>query len=98
MMDIGLVPVAGGADLAEVGGDFVVVESKVDHNKNLIYCDKGDWKENPIICVGAINYIDDDKPQDLLNAISEQLTLDGMEVISVAMGANKVISTDAYYK
>lgn len=97
MMDIKLVDVSGGADLAVVNGDFAVVESKAAHNKNLIHINKGELKDAPTRCVGAFNYLDDENPSDLLNAISAELTRDGMNVKSVAMGADNVIRTDAFY-
>ncbi len=98
MMDIGLTVVATGADLNIVAGDFVVVESKVEHNKNLIYCNKGEFKEFPTACVGGINYIDDENPHDLVAAITAELLKDGMDVKRVGMGKNGVIETDAFYK
>ena len=98
MIDILLVPVAGGADLKVVGGDFLVGESKAEHNKMLIYCDKGEFMANPTVCVGGVNYFDGEDPQRLLNAISEELTRDGMNVRSVALGVDGEILTDGFYK
>ena len=98
MMDIGLVTVTTGADIKVVMGDFVIVESRAEHNKNLIYCNKGEFKEFPTNCVGAINYIDDDNPHDLLAAITTELLKDGMDVKRVALSKDGVIETDAFYK
>ncbi len=98
MMDIGLTPVTTGADLRVVAGDFVVIESKAEHNKNLIYCNKGEYKEFPTVCVGGINYIDDENPHDLIAAITTELLKDGMDVKRVGLGMNGLIETDAFYK
>lgn len=97
MMDIGLISVAAGADLRIVAGDFVIVESKVEHNKNLIYCNKGEFNENPTICVGAINYVDDENPGDLVAAITAAFLKDGMNVKNVTVSKDGVIETDAFY-
>ncbi|MCD6011635.1 MAG: hypothetical protein K0Q79_1497 [Flavipsychrobacter sp.] len=97
MMDIGLITATGGADLKIVAGDFVVVESRAEHNKNLIYCNKGEFNENPSLCVGAINYVDDENPEDLVEAITTALLKDGMNVKSVAVGSSGVIETNAFY-
>ncbi len=104
MMDIGMVPVLDitgyqvGEDLAVAAGDFTVVESTKMHERQLIANNKGEFKENPTICVGAINYIDEAGFNRLLNATSEELARDGMDVQQVALGAGGIIETDAFYK
>ena len=104
MMDIGLVKVLDGSgalvgeDVAVVAGDFSVVESSEQHGVELIENNKGDFKENPAICVGAVNYLDGDDVSGLLNAISEQFLLDGIDVKGVALGADGSINASGYYK
>lgn len=97
MMDIGLAPVTGGEDLLEMAGDFLVMESTAMHQQELILNNKGDFKQNPAICVGAFDYLDDERFNDLIRAISIEFTKDGMDVKSVAQGANGVINSDAFY-
>ena len=103
MMDIGLVPVmaAGvqvGEDCAVVAGDFTVVESTQIHKWELIQNNKGDFKQNPTICVGVLDYTDDEGINDLVAAITDQFVLDGMDVKSIAMNAGGGINPVAYYK
>jgi hypothetical protein len=80
------------------GGDFVRAESTGQHQKQLVICNKNDYKQNPTICVGAINYIDDDAPNDLIAAISEQFSGDGMDVQRVIINSAGIIDANAYYK
>ena len=98
MIDIGLAHCSGGEDLAvSVAGDFTMVESTAWHQQELILNNKGEFKENPTICVGAFDYLNDENPQDLVRAIAVAFTQDGMDVVGVDITAAGVISSDAYY-
>lgn len=94
MMDIGL---DDSYDL-QTGGDFGVAESTVVHQKGLILDNKGEYKENPILCIGAFNYTDSERPQELLNEMSKQFAGDGMDVQRVAIAGNGSIQVAAFYK
>lgn len=85
------------ADLKVASGDFVNVESRAEHNRNLVLCAKGEFDERPLMGVGAVNYIDDDTPNDLIQEIAEQLRKDGMEVKSVRIEGG-IIKTNGFYK
>lgn len=67
-------------DLAIIGGDFVAGESTAQHQRQLILNNKGDFKQNPTICVGAATFIDDEGAQNLVRNISIEFLKDGMEV------------------
>lgn len=97
MMDIGLKDVAGGVDLMVVNGDFVIVESTARHQKELTLNTKNDFKGSPTICVNAFSYVDDDRPGDLAQAISESFAGDGMDVKSVTVDRQWDVDTDAFY-
>jgi len=96
-MDIGLVPVLDGdgnelgEDLATAAGDFTVVESTGQHQRQLIMNAPGEFKQNPAICVGAPLYIDDEGAQQLQTIITQQLMLDGQEVVNLTPNLNSVI-------
>jgi hypothetical protein len=94
MMDIGL---AEDADLRIASGDFDIDESTAVHQQQLILNNKGDFKQNPTICVGVFDYIDDEHFQELARAISIEFTRDGMEVKSIRISQAGIISSDAYY-
>ena len=100
MMDIGL----GSGDLLVAGGDFGIVESTYQHQRQLIMNHKGDYKENPTVCVGAARYQDDDNgPQNVKRAITQEFMNDGMEVETLTPNPDSVVNDtakifeDAYY-
>ena len=94
MIDIGL---DVNEDAAIVAGDFIVEESTGQHQRQLILNNKGDFKQNPTICVGVPDYMDDEKFRNLIRAISVEFTKDGMDVKSVALSPGGIIKSDAYY-
>ena len=98
MLDIGLNESGVGEDLVIANGDFVTQESTAMHQRELILNNKGDYKQNPTICVGAFNYLDDENKSDLARAISIAFTKDGMDVKSVRLQANGTVNSDAFYK
>ena len=94
-MDIGL---GNHRRLVIVNGDFVIVESTGEHQVQLLLNGKGDFKDNPTIGVGVLDYINDEDIKDLPGVVSQQYTQDGMEVKSVTMSVTGIINSDAYYK
>lgn len=94
MIDIGLTETY---DLEILAGDFVTKESTAQHQQQLILNNKGDFKQNPTICVGAVEYFDDEHFNGLIRAISVEFTRDGMDVKSVRSTPAGIISSDAYY-
>ncbi len=95
MIDIGL---DASDDLEIATGDFVVVESTAQHQRQLILNNKGDFKQNPTISVGVLNYMDDENFQQLIRAISVEFARDGMDVKRVALAKDGVVKSDAYYR
>ena len=94
MIDIGL---DAGEDLSVVGGDFMYVESTAQHQRQLVLNNKGDFKQNPTIGVGAFDYINDENYQELMRAISIEFTRDGMDVQSVVLSPTGIVNSDAIY-
>ena len=90
-------------DLATIGGDFITGESTAQHQRQLILNNKGDFKQNPTICVGAATFIDDEGAQNLVRNISIEFLKDGMEVKDMtpnpaSSGNNTVkVFENAYY-
>ncbi len=91
-------------DLAIVANDFAIVESTPQHQMELVLTGKGDWKQNPLIGVGADGYIDDEGAHNIVRAITQEFMNDGMEVIDlspnpVSVADNTVkIFEQAYYR
>lgn len=84
-------------DLAIANGDFVVVESTAQHQRQLILNNKGDFKQNPTLGVGALNYMDDENFQQLIRAISVEFARDGMDVKRVILAKDGIVKSEAYY-
>ncbi|RYZ21645.1 MAG: oxidase [Chitinophagaceae bacterium] len=83
-------------ELDMLNGDFVIGESTGQHQDLLVMTNKGEWKESPLIPVGAIGYLKDDNAAGLLAEIKTQFEKDGMTVRSIAMNGDN-INTDAHY-
>ncbi len=95
MMDICL---DAGYDLVFEAGDFAITEGTPQHQQQLILNNKGDFKQNPVTCVGVLNYLEDENYQELIRNISIEFARDGMNVISVKLSPNGIINTDAFYQ
>ncbi len=85
-------------DAAIALGDFASTESTVQHQRQLVLNNKGDFKQNPTSCVGAFDYLDDENYQALTRAMSIEFSKDGMDVKRVLIGANGVVNSDAFYE
>lgn len=85
-------------DIAIAAGDFMIAESTAQHQRQLILNNKGDFKQNPGSCVGVFDYLDDENFAELIRAISVEFTKDGMDVVSVQLMPDGVITSDAFYK
>jgi hypothetical protein len=94
MMDIGL---DDSEDLAIDHGDFIYTESTAQHQQQLILNNKGDFKENPTIGVGAFEYFNDEGFQGLLRGISIEFSRDGMDTAAVNLKPDGTINTVAVY-
>ena len=95
MNDLGLTDLD---DLDIQGGDFSITESTAQHQRQLILNNKGDFKQNPTIGVGAFEYFDDEHIQEMIRAVSIEFSRDGMEVQSVKLTPDGKILSDAFYK
>jgi len=94
MIDIGL---DASEDAAILYGDFIESESTSQHQRQLILNNKGDFKQNPTICVGVPDYMDDENFGNLIRAISIEFAKDGMDVKRIELTPAGVIKSNAYY-
>jgi hypothetical protein len=83
-------------DLIIRDGDFAVGDSTQQHQKHLLMAEPGDYKQNPLIGIGAQSYLDDEGPGDLLRAMRKELVRDGMIVQNLSVGSDG-INIDANY-
>lgn len=86
-----------GDDIAIVAGDFVVDECTMQHQRLLVLTEKGEWKENPTVGVGAMTYLENELLQELPRAISQEFARDGMRVQTVQILSNGTINSHADY-
>ncbi len=84
-------------ELAIANGDFIADVSDAQQQNLLLICDKGDWKENPTVCVGVQRWLNDDEPEDLLAEIKKEFQRDGMIVNDLTLTDDKILNVDAHY-
>ena len=99
-MDLGLTT---GTKLTIKNGDFVIVESTGEHQRQLLLNSKGDFKQNPGVCVGLSTFVDDEGPKNIIRETTQQFMQDGMEVENLTpsgsiTGTTEKIFENAYYK
>lgn len=74
---------SGDIDLSS--GDLLYTESTGQHQKDILLSGKGHYKESPETGVGAMEYINDNEPDNLLRSIRNEFTRDGMKVTRVSI-------------
>lgn len=84
-------------DLDIAGGDFAREESTRQHQRQMLLNVKGDYKQSPLTCVGAVLFLDDSNQSGLFREISQQYTGDGMDVQFVGK-ENGQLKVRAEYK
>lgn len=72
-------------DLMIENGDLVMDESTLQHQRLLLLCNKGEFKEFPIRCVGLRNYLEEYDAQALAREINVDFNRDGMTVNKVTV-------------
>jgi hypothetical protein len=77
-------------------GDFAVGESTIQQQELLLVCNKGDFKENPTICVGVAGWLKDDEPASMLAEVKKEFERDGMTIINLSL-TNGNLLADAHY-
>lgn len=83
-------------DLMIADNDLVIGESTEQHQYLLMLCNKGDFKENPLSCVGIAEWLKDNDISGCLAEIKTQFQKDGMNVNSITYDGTNIIP-DANY-
>ncbi len=98
MMDAALVTLGDGTDdLTILNGDFQIIESTIQHQRQLLLNDKGSFKQNPTICVGVFGYLDDEGLNEVSRDTSKEFNRDGMKVNKIEITNSGQLNVDAYY-
>lgn len=87
---------AQSGDALCVDGDFAVGDASLEHQKDLLYANKGEYKQNPIKGVGIFDFMNAEDQGLMLREIRSQFTKDGMTVDSINI--NDGINIKAHYK
>ena len=86
-------------DLDMSTGDLLITESTYQHQRDLLLSDKGHIRDKAEAGVGAVNYLMDNEPEDLLRATRKEFAADGMKVKKVAFSdRSNELDIDACYE
>jgi len=79
-------------------GDFVIGESTYQHQKILLFGDKGQFKADPTIGIGSRRYLESHRVDDFAREIRQEFIKDGMTIRSLKVGQDLEINIDAIYQ
>jgi hypothetical protein len=86
-------------DLRIEGGDFVTGESTLQHQRDLLITERGQYRLHPDVGVGLASFINDDLDRDdITSAIQAEFTKDGMAVGRIKINSVDSIEIAAQYK
>ena len=77
-------------ELKVINGDLAVEENLNQAQQLLLGTNKGEWKQNPTMGVGVVNYLETASVNQLSREIREQFSRDGMRVNSVKIIGTKL--------
>jgi hypothetical protein len=78
-------------------GDFTIGESTYQHQKMLLFAEKGQFKADPLVGVGSRRFLENSKQDDFAREIRQQFYADGMTVKKIQINENLEINIDAQY-
>ena len=81
-----------------INGELELGESTSQHQKLLLETEKGQWKENVLVGVGVMHYLENEDTAGLFNEIRKQFTNDGQQVDVIKFDATGKLLIDAFYK
>jgi hypothetical protein len=84
-------------DIDVLIGDIQYTESTEQHQRDILLAHKGHYKEVPAVGVGAINFLNDESPDDFLRIVRKEFTKDGMKVKKIAITVGGDLNINAAY-
>jgi hypothetical protein len=98
MVDVNDFITGADGDLIIENGDLKVDESTLQHQRDLLLSNKGEFKQNPTIGVGLNNFILENlSSADFNKAVTEEFENDGMHVIKIQSESLENVTIDAEY-
>lgn len=85
-------------DLAFENGELKWGDSTLQNQKLLFITQKGEWKANGAVGIGADDYVDDDDLVGLENEIKSQFEADGMTIETLAVFEDGSVNVKANYE
>jgi hypothetical protein len=67
-------------DIACKNGDFVIGDSTLQHQADLLEAGEGEYKQAPTVGVGLQGFLNDEDPAEMLRKIRIQFVGDGLNV------------------
>lgn len=77
-------------------GDFVCGDATLQHQNDILMAMPGHYRNNPKTGVGILTFLNDESPADMLQAVKEGLTADGMKVKTATYKNGKLIIEARY--
>lgn len=84
-------------DLDLSGGDIVMADATLQHQRDIILTRPGEMKHAPARGVGVEDYFNDDEKDSLLRKTRQELIIDGVKVKSISMVGDN-IKIEGYYE
>lgn len=84
-------------DLLIQNGDFVIGNSELQHQEDILAAHKGEYKEYPEIGVGIKEELLNENPRQVLVQIRANFEYDGMTVTTLQIAPNGNLVIDAKY-
>ena len=95
MIDINIDDVDG--DLVLTSGDITYKESTRKHQQNIMIARKGEYRFAPLATIGIEDYLDDERPEDMLQEIRNKFKLDGMKIDKIEIVGDGKLNILAKY-
>lgn len=77
-------------DMIIKDGDFAIGESDKQQQTCLLMAEKGSYKQYPTVGVGAVTFLKDENPDELLREIRIQFSADGMKIQRLGFDGSKL--------
>ncbi len=72
-------------DIACKNGDFVIGDSTLQHQADLLEAAEGEYKQSPTVGVGLQGFLNDEDPSEMVRKIRIQFVGDGLNISQLKM-------------